>query len=335
MIHIVNGQQYTANRYNVNSHGGGKGLLFYNGDPHYQISFSDHSSYRYGPVNDWAIKFTNWTGNGIRGWVWGGNWETPVAALNTQGTLQLKKDLRVMGVLGVGIETPQAKLHVKDGKVLIDGWDAVLEATHWDNGNEYKHQVIGTYAGWEKNAIFIAGYNRNFQTTGSDYKTDKVIFGNQNFMCVNYDNGFVGINLRKETNGAFRYPSAALHVDGGALFEEKVRIGTQTPTGANSDYALSVDGKIVAKRIIGTPANWADYVFEEQYNLKSIDDLEEFVIENHHLPNIPSETEVKENGVEMTEMLSLMMEKIEEQALYIIQLNKEIKALKTQINPSK
>jgi len=72
---------------------------------------------------------------------------------------------------------------------------------------------------------------------------------------------------------------------------------------------------------------WYDHVFSEEYNLMTIKELQAFVIENKHLPDIPSEKEVKENGFELKEMNALLLKKIEELTLYIIQLEKRINGL--------
>jgi trimeric autotransporter adhesin len=69
---------------------------------------------------------------------------------------------------------------------------------------------------------------------------------------------------------------------------------------------------------------WSDKVFEKGYKMLSINELEDFVNQNKHLPNIPSATEVVRNGVDNSEITSKLLEKIEEMSLYIIQLEKRI-----------
>jgi hypothetical protein len=97
--------------------------------------------------------------------------------------------------------------------------------------------------------------------------------------------------------------------------------------GTNSAlYKLEVNGNIRAKEVI-VETGWADYVFEKDYRLRSIDELEEYLAENKHLPNVPSANEIEKNGLKIAETNKAMMEKIEELSLYIIQLNKKIEAL--------
>ncbi len=70
--------------------------------------------------------------------------------------------------------------------------------------------------------------------------------------------------------------------------------------------------------------SWKSNIFYPEYNLISIDSLSQFVIKNNHLPDIPSEQEVIDNGLDVGDMQALQMQKIEELTLYIIELNKKL-----------
>ncbi len=94
-----------------------------------------------------------------------------------------------------------------------------------------------------------------------------------------------------------------------------------------SNYRLFVKGGVVTQALLVHSSSWADYVFEEGYNLKSLKEVEGYIEENGHLPNMPSAQEVSENGLEMAEITRLQQEKIEELTLYIIEQNKKIEAL--------
>jgi hypothetical protein len=72
---------------------------------------------------------------------------------------------------------------------------------------------------------------------------------------------------------------------------------------------------------------WADFVFDKEYILPSLNDVEAFIAENKHLPDMPSEAEVLENGLDLGEMQALQQQKIEELTLYIIQQQKQIDQL--------
>ncbi|CAD7815143.1 hypothetical protein CHRY9390_02923 [Chryseobacterium aquaeductus] len=93
------------------------------------------------------------------------------------------------------------------------------------------------------------------------------------------------------------------------------------------NYKLLVNGKIKAKdEVLVSNAGWADYVFKEDYKLKSLPEVETFIKENGHLPNIPSAKEIETNGLPLAKISTLQQEKIEELTLYVIEQNKKIEA---------
>lgn len=102
-----------------------------------------------------------------------------------------------------------------------------------------------------------------------------------------------------------------------------VGIGTSNPT-----YKLSVNGNVRSKEVV-VESSWADYVFDKNYELKPLSQLEAFIKANGHLPNIPPAKEVEQNGLSLGETQKKMMEKIEELTLYVIELEKKIEQLKT------
>lgn len=100
-----------------------------------------------------------------------------------------------------------------------------------------------------------------------------------------------------------------------------------TPVG----YGLYVEKGVLAERLkcaLKSSTDWSDYVFEKDYKLPSLTEVEKFVIKNKHLPNVPSAQEVVENGIDVAKMDAKLLEKIEELTLYIIQLEKEVNLLK-------
>ncbi len=86
-----------------------------------------------------------------------------------------------------------------------------------------------------------------------------------------------------------------------------------------SGYKLAVGGKIIAEElVIKLQSSWPDYVFSNDYNIMQLSDVELYIKENGHLPSVPNAEQIKENGVEIGEMNSLLLKKIEELTLYII-----------------
>ena len=98
-----------------------------------------------------------------------------------------------------------------------------------------------------------------------------------------------------------------------------VGIGTKVP-----EYKLDVLGTIRAKEIkVDMEGKSADFVFEEDYHLRSLEEVEGFIFENKHLPEIASAKEMEENGVNQSEMNQKLLQKIEELTLYMIEQNKK------------
>lgn len=88
-------------------------------------------------------------------------------------------------------------------------------------------------------------------------------------------------------------------------------------------HKLAVEGSIGARRVKVTQGTWADFVFHPDYQLPSLMELEHFIKENKHLPEIPSEKEVAQDGLDLGDMNKKLLQKIEELTLYIIDLKKE------------
>ena len=105
-----------------------------------------------------------------------------------------------------------------------------------------------------------------------------------------------------------------------ALNGDKVGIGTRTP-----DAKLTVAGNVHSREVKVTINAGADFVFEKSYDLRTLEETEEFISENKHLPEIASESEMLENGLQIGEMNIKLLQKIEELTLYLIEQNKENK----------
>ncbi|MGJ1448149.1 hypothetical protein ACR79S_15105 [Sphingobacterium spiritivorum] len=99
----------------------------------------------------------------------------------------------------------------------------------------------------------------------------------------------------------------------------KIGIGIPKPT-----ERLEVNGNIRAKEIKVEAANWPDYVFEEDYPLTSLPEIETFIKVNKHLPDIPSAQKIAEEGLSVGEMNKLLLKKVEELTLHLIEKDKKI-----------
>jgi len=107
-----------------------------------------------------------------------------------------------------------------------------------------------------------------------------------------------------------------------------VGIGTTDP----KDYQLAVNGKIRAHEIKVETAHWPDYVFKPDYQLRSLAELNSFIQTNHRLPEMPSENDVAKDGIALGEMNKLLVKKIEELTLYLIEKDKKEKEQEKRLN---
>lgn len=105
-----------------------------------------------------------------------------------------------------------------------------------------------------------------------------------------------------------------------------VGIGTASP----GNYKLAVNGAIRSKEIV-VETGWSDFVFEDDYPLPSLSEVEQHIKAHKHLPGIPSAKEVEAHGVSLGQMQSKLLQKIEELTLYVIDLKKENEGLKERL----
>jgi hypothetical protein len=118
-------------------------------------------------------------------------------------------------------------------------------------------------------------------------------------------------------------PTASFHVGGNMM------IGAGAPA---TGYQLSINGKMICEELkVQLDAAWPDYVFESNYDLPTLESLEASIKKDKHLPGIPSAIEVKKNGLEVGDMQKRLLEKVEELTLYVIEINKENKQLKKEV----
>ncbi|MEZ4887176.1 MAG: hypothetical protein R3E32_20765 [Chitinophagales bacterium] len=111
----------------------------------------------------------------------------------------------------------------------------------------------------------------------------------------------------------------------------KVWIGDVSLDVASTDYNLFVEKGIMTERLkvaIEGSGDWADYVFKNGYQLMSLEEVRTHIAQYGHLPNVPSAEQVANQGIDVSKMFPILLRQIEENKLYLIQMNEQIKALK-------
>lgn len=109
-------------------------------------------------------------------------------------------------------------------------------------------------------------------------------------------------------------------------------IGIGTTTVNEAGYRLFVETGIRTRKVKVDQTTWADFVFAPSYKLRPLQELKSFIQLNQHLPDVPSEKEVIENGQDLGEMNKILLQKIEELTLYVIELKEEVETLKKKHN---
>lgn len=251
------------------------------------------------------------------------------------------------GNVGIGIGTPTEKLQLVGGNMLMTSSNPMIQMQQGSidkgfiqlNGDDFRigcnssningKFVVRTAAGdqfFVDNAGYVGigvtglgaeakvhvGTGLGVSLTQNGY----LMLGNSSGSNMVFD-----INeIQTRTNGAAA--SMILQRSGGT-----VRIGgTAVPSG----YKFAVDGKVICEelKVKLVSSGWPDYVFGDNYTLPTLKEVEKYIQQNKHLPNIPSATEIEKNGIEVGDMQKRMMEKIEQMTLYILQLQKQIDELK-------
>ena len=129
------------------------------------------------------------------------------------------------------------------------------------------------------------------------------------------------------------------HAMGNSTLDGNLSVGANFSCNSNGDvtantltvgngFSCNNNGYVKAKEIKVTLTDWPDYVFEEGYDRLSLPETEKYIKENGHLPDVPSTQEVQENGVSLGEMNAILLQKIEELTLHIIDLQNQIDELK-------
>lgn len=259
------------------------------------------------------------------------------------------------GNVGIG-RNPNAKLTVNiaepnsNGGIKMYGYTYPSDASYWSE-SQFAMQYNGQY----NNVIssigdsYFNGGNIGIGTSTPKYKLDVngIIKwgGATDFLYSGQDNSGVyfeqysknanldKIRLQTSKNGdETNYAQVIIDPKNGFSFNTigsangNVGIGTLKPA-----EKLSVNGNIRSKEVKVEAVNWPDYVFEEDYKIKSLEDLEKYIKTNKHLPEVPSAKEISVNGLELGEMNKALMKKVEELTLYLIEQNKALLDQKNQI----
>ena len=205
------------------------------------------------------------------------------------------------GNVGINSFSPAQKLDV-NGNVSINNHAILL---HWNNDENHGLRYAGVGYPFANNTTIdgpaLYGYSGGVLGL-------KNIAGNTEKTALRWDiNGNVGIGTDLASNS---YNTIANY------------------------FKLSVNGSVRAKEVV-VETGWADFVFEKNYRLKSLGEIEKYIAQNGRLPDVPSASEIEKNGANVGEILKLQMQKIEELTLYMIEQDKKIQQMQQELNALK
>lgn len=213
-----------------------------------------------------------------------------------------KMVINSLGNVGIGTTSPSDRFQVNSIRPILMG----------NNGG---YGVYGSQLGFNMTINTSVVPNTVTKLGGTVQQGGAIITNDYNGNLA-----FQMYNAGTENASTVNYDPQVVFTSGG-----NVGIGTTTPA-----YKLSVNGTIQAKEV-KVESNWSDFVFDKEYALPSLMQVESYIKENKHLPGVPSAKEIQDNGLSMAEMMAEQMQKIEELTLYLIDMKKENEELKSRV----
>lgn len=270
-----------------------------------------------------------------------------------------KMILSASGNLGLGVPDPTEKLSVNGGisiplALTVDNDSPGLVGASNDDfqydGQYLNHYGYGFYLfddgnGYRGGNAYVSGYYGFEVFTGGtsrlrvNHNGDVGIGTNGPLSKLHISDGIGGDQLRfSRGTGTVRF-AQDMNQDNLYLFNHDasatymfwkangdVGIGTRTP-----DARLTVKGTIHSEEVrVDLSVPGPDYVFKDDYDLLPLKDLESYIKENSHLPEVPSASEMEGNGLNLKEMNLILLKKVEELTLHIIEINKKVETLEEQ-----
>lgn len=256
---------------------------------------------------------------------WGVAGLTPIAALNTQGNLQLAGKLTISSIdlYNVNSYNGLNKLVIRSLSEP-NNESLVSLITGQQRGLLIKDRETMQGGLW----LFGGGSNTNLINSGGvgagfvgDMATYIALTNSTS--AITFVNGTVNFFANNGfTNGQSYYPTPRMILNSSG----NVGIGTTNP----GNYRVAVEGVLGARQIKVTTSPWADFVFRSDYNLRPLSEVEDFVKQNKHLPDVPTEEEIVRDGNDLGKTDAMLLQKIEELTLYLIELKKEVDILKNE-----
>lgn len=253
------------------------------------------------------------------------------ATVNKNFTIILG-DTSVNMQVGIGTLNPTQRLTIKGNFSFVAYNDGMFyKNKRFLFQDEQENIALGTNheENFEGRGNLLLGVNSRLSTSNLNNSTaigNDAIVSISNGLVLGNQDVFVGVGTSS--------PTARLEVASGKDGESGLLFTNLKNKNQNQYLSVNQKGEVILQKQriqISKPDEWSDKVFEQNYPLKSLSEVENFVKVNKHLPNIPSAQEMTDKGIESEKLSVKLLEKIEELTLYMIEMQKENIALKTRL----
>jgi len=222
------------------------------------------------------------------------------------------ENMRVKGNGSVGIGTNAPVIGGLVVNKIVGNTNAVFGANTTGVSIQSSYPGIGFNTYYNGGSFMIGSGGAGY--IGVDPTNSKIILSNTGGNAAAGTPTFLQDKMWIEYDGTVSLGSSNLGAENASL---------------GTGYKLKVYGKIISEEVrVQLKSAWPDYVFEKDYKKLSLNELEQFVKENKHLPNVPTAKEIEKDGQHLGEIQLKLLEKVEELTLYVIELKKEIDNLR-------
>lgn len=261
--------------------------------------------------------------------------------------LHIQNNGSTAGNVGIGTTSPGAKLSVIGNAGFADAISVAYNtgnaSNFWGAVNIPQGQLSVTVP--NGNAATFMGGNVGIGTTLPGGLLDIASGATSYIKITNSAGGRITFNgsVNDYVNAGLFHSSGDVTLGSGGnsniIFTdgatERMRIGTTGNIGIGTispSEKLCVNGNIRSKKLIVTQTGWSDYVFNKNYKLSPLSEIEQYIKTNKHLPDIPSAKEAEKDGIDVGDTQALLLKKIEELTLYVIAMEKQNTKQQRQIN---
>ena len=293
-----------------------------------------------------------------------------VSALSIAAEAQTDRIVFNKKYFGIGIATPSATLHLMGSTADYNGyslniansaskgllqirndWEVYVGSEGLGYSSLFLRGGLNSNSTYGDFKISVGGYNGSLGIINNTASRYAMYIGggsdasnSQNtFVTVGSTTNFASLGVYGRTNDANSYAFGVRNAnssnlllvrnDGVSVLNGRLAVGDNISASDLYSYHLAVKGTIIAEGVVVKPyATWPDYVFAKTYRLLSLAEVDQYIKQHGHLPGMPSAKEVAEKkAVDLLDMNTRLLEKVEELYLHLIQKEKELQELRDRI----